>query len=321
MSDVTQAFTNGESQPDGRADQIKPFMVETAGVRGRLVQIGETVEEILSRHPYPAPVAALLAEMLALTAGLASLLKFDGVFTLQTKGDGPVSLMVADITADGHLRGYADYKPEAFEGEQERSDLGQLLGKGYIAFTVDQGPNTERYQGIVELRGARLSDSVAYYFRQSEQLSTALSATAGLNEAGRWRAGAILLQQMPAEEAKQQGLEKESQREEGWLHALTLMSTTKEEELLSPELTPNELLFRLYHEDGVRVFPGRALGFGCRCSRERVEGVLASIPDEELETLKLDDGRVEVVCEFCRTGYHFDDVDLAAVKAKGQTRN
>lgn len=321
MSYLSDTASNGETPPNGQADQIKPFMVETAGVRGRLVQLGDAVEEILSRHPYPAPVAALLAEMLALTAALGSLLKLEGVFTLQTKGDGPISLMVADMTAEGHLRGYADYKAEAFEGEQERQDLGQLLGKGYIAFTVDQGPNTERYQGIVELRGARLSDSVQYYFRQSEQLSTALSAAAGKNEAGSWRAGAIILQQMPPEEAREQGLEKESEREEGWLHALTLMSTTKEEELLSPELTPNELLYRLYHEDGVRVFPGRRLGFGCRCSRERVESVLNSIPDGDLEDLKLDDGRVEVVCEFCRSAYHFDDVDLAEIKAKGQTRN
>ena len=321
MSDVSDPATNGETPPDGSADQIKPFMVEAAGVRGRLVQLGDAVEEVLSRHPYPQPVAALLAEMLALTAALGSLLKFEGVFTLQTKGDGPISMMVADMTADGALRGYADYKAEAFEGEREREDLGQLLGKGYIAFTVDQGPNTERYQGIVELRGARLHDSVQYYFRQSEQLSTALSAAAGQNEAGQWRAGAIILQQMPEEEARAQGLEQAKQREEGWVHALTLMSTTKDEELLSTDLAPNELLYRLYHEDGVRVFPARGLGFGCRCSRERVEGVLRSIPDEELATLKLDDGRVEVVCEFCRTAYHFDDVDLAAVKAKGQTKN
>ena len=314
MSIVSDPKTNGEAKPDGQADQIKPFMVESAGVRGRLVQLGDAVEEILSRHPYPAPVAALLAEMLALTASLASMMKFEGVFTLQTKGDGPITMMVADMTAEGALRGYADYKAEAFEGERERSDLGQLLGKGYIAFTVDQGPNTERYQGIVELRGARLADSVQHYFRQSEQLSTALAAAAGQDGSGAWRAGAIILQQMPVEEARAQGLEKESERAEGWSHAVTLMSTIRDEELLAPELTPNELLFRLYHEDGVRVFPGRAVGFGCRCSRERVESVLKSLPGEELKELKGDDERVEVVCEFCRTAYHFDDAELAALK-------
>ncbi len=303
-----------ETNPSGQEDQIKPFMVETAGVRGRLVRLGETVEEILSRHPYPPPVAALLAEMLALAAALGSLLKFEGIFTLQTKGDGPISMMVVDITSEGALRGYADYKADAFEEGREREDLGQLLGKGYIAFTVDQGPNTERYQGIVELRGASLADSVQHYFRQSEQLSTSLRAASGVDESGKWRSGALILQQMPPEEAREQGLEKEAEREQGWLHALTLMSTTTPEELLSPSLTPNELLFRLYHEDGVRVFPGRALAFGCRCSRERVASVLSGIPDADLQDLKEETGSVEVVCEFCRTAYHFNDADLAALK-------
>ena len=314
MPFVNEQTSQIETHPGGREDQIKPFMVETAGVRGRLVQLGGTVEEILSRHPYPPPVAALLAEMLALAAALGSLLKFEGVFTLQTKGDGPISMMVVDITSEGALRGYADYKEEAFEEGREREDLGQLLGKGYIAFTVDQGPNTERYQGIVELRGASLADSVQHYFRQSEQLATALRSAAGVDASGRWRAGALILQQMPAEEAKEQGLEKEEQREQGWLHALTLMSTTTPEELLSDSLTPNELLFRLYHEDGVRVFPGRGLAFGCRCSRERVASVLSGLPEADLKEIKEETGKVEVVCEFCRTAYHFDDADLAALK-------
>lgn len=298
--------------PAGSVDQIKPFMVEAAGVRGRVARLGSSVEEVLSRHAYPAPVAGLLAELLALGAVLGSLLKFEGIFTLQTKSDGPVRTMVVDMTSEGSLRGYADYDADAVAAlrmDKSRLDVADLLGEGYLAFTVDQGANTERYQGIVQLTGSKLADSVQHYFRQSEQLSTALRSVAGQGEDGTWRAGAIVLQQMPPEEAKEQGLSKDNERDEGWLRALTLLSTAKDQELLSEELTPNELLFRLYHEDGVRVFPGRDLAFGCRCSRERVSQVLISVAPNDLESLK-DNGRVEVICEFCRTAYHFDDDDL-----------
>ncbi|MBB3066300.1 Hsp33 family molecular chaperone HslO [Limibacillus halophilus] len=312
MSDVS---TTSEAQA-GSTDQIKPFMVEAAGVRGRVVRLADAVQEVLSRHAYPAPVAGVLAEMLALGAALGSLLKFEGIFTLQTKSDGPVRTMVVDMTSEGNLRGYADYDADAVAAvatDRTTLEVSDLLGEGYLAFTVDQGANTERYQGIVQLTGSKLADSVQHYFRQSEQLSTALRSAAGQSEDGGWRAGAIILQQMPAEEAKEQGLARDSEREEGWLRALTLLSTAKDQELLSEELTPNELLFRLYHEDGVRVFPGRDLAFGCRCSRDRVSQVLISVAPNDLESLK-DNGRVEVICEFCRTAYHFDDDDLRVLQ-------
>lgn len=297
-------------------DLIKPFMVETAGVRGRVTRLGSVADEILTRHDYPEPVAGLLAEMLGAASLLSNMLKFEGVFSLQTKGDGPVSLMVVDITSEGELRGYAEFDEEAVAAMQAESRgmplaVPRLLGHGYIAFTVDQGPHTERYQGIVELRGRDIAECVQHYFRQSEQLATAIKSVAGRAN-DHWRVGGIILQQMPPEEADAQGLNA-SARAEGWERAHALMATALDDEFLDPRLAPNELLFRLYHEDGVRVFPPRPLAIGCRCSRERVTRVLASLPRDDVSELRDEEGLVTVTCQFCNASYRYDDSDLAGV--------
>jgi molecular chaperone Hsp33 len=296
-------------------DRIQPFELEVPALRGRLVRLGPLLETILARHDYPRPVAGLLGEMLALAAVLSSTLKFDGIFTLQTKGDGPVGLAVVDMTAEGELRGYADFDAArlssvggAANGNAAARDL---LGEGYIAFTVDQGPHTERYQGIVDLRGETLAECLQHYFRQSEQLKTAVKLSAGRQD-GAWRAGGLLLQQLPGEAAADTALANDE--EDGWRRAVVLMATCTERELLDPALPDHDLLYRLFHDERVRVYNPRPLATGCRCSRARIERILRSLPREEVAEMKVDD-EVIMTCQFCNVEYRFDEAALEQVYA------
>lgn len=294
-------------------DLVQPFQIEASRLRGRMVRLGPELDDILNRHAYPEPVARFLAETLALAVLLSSMLKYEGVFTLQTKGDGPISLMVADVTSVGDLRAYAQFDEEALRKAGDDVDIAPapaLLGKGYIAFTVDQGADTDRYQGIVELSGKTLADCVQHYFRQSEQIDTGVTVSVGRDEAGGWRAGAIMMQRLPPEQGPAAVLA--SDTEDDWRRAMVMLTSVTAGELLNPELGANTLLYRLFHEDGVRVWPPQALRFGCRCSRERVETMLASLPRAEVQDLKVDDV-VEVVCQFCSTAYRFDDAELDRV--------
>jgi molecular chaperone Hsp33 len=313
---MSEHFAAGAGRPArSRAavpdDLIQPFKIEGQAVRGRLVRLGPLIHTVLDRHQYPPEVAELLGEMVALAAGLAGALKYDGVFTLQTKGDGPVRLMVADVTSEGDVRGYAQFDAERLAAVTSAAGGGslsvpKLLGAGYLAFTVDQGSHTERYQGIVELTGATLADCVHHYFRQSEQLDSVVKVAAG-RATGGWRAGALMLQRLPPAPGAADEVE------DGWRRALAFMASSTEAELLDERLGPNELLYRLFHEDGVRVFTQAKLRPGCRCSRERVERVLRSLPVAELESFKID-GLIIVTCEFCSARYEFSDGQIAALK-------
>ncbi|MDR6774006.1 Hsp33 family molecular chaperone [Azospirillum sp. BE72] len=297
-------------------DFVLPFQIEASRLRGRTIKLGPAIDEILTRHDYPPTVARFLAETATLAVLLASMLKYEGIFTLQTKGDGPIRLMVADVTSVGDVRAYAQFDPEALakaERDVEIAPAAALLGKGYIAFTVDQGQDTDRYQGIVELYGKTLTDCVQHYFRQSEQIDTGLTVSVDREvkpdgTPGQWRTGGIMIQRLPQE----QGLVA-SDKEDDWRRAMVLMASVTGDELLSTDLAASDLLYRLFHEDGVRIYEGHALRFGCRCSRERVENMLRSLPREEVQELKIDDGRVEVTCQFCSTDYHFTDADLDRV--------
>lgn len=304
--------------------RVLPFQLESSGLRGRLVELGGVVDDIVSRHDYPHPVASLLAECLALTAALSAVLKYEGIFSLQTKGDGPISLLVADATSDGDIRGYA----EVAEGrESEIPDTAvdrpveALLGKGRLAFTVDQGSHTNRYQGIVEMTGATLAECAQHYFRQSEQLPTRLSLAAGRDDDGTWRAAALMLQQIPRDDTDYDtrwdvsGIEDEDAAEE-WRRAGLLMDTLQPDEFLDRDLGGEAILYRLFNEDGVRVFQDRPLQAGCRCTAERVENVLRGMPPDELEPLKVD-GNIVVTCQFCKQDYVYDAVDLAALSSPG----
>ena len=297
-------------------DSIQPFELEVPALRGRLVRLGPLLETILARHRYPPPVAGLLGEMVALAAVLSSMLKFEGIFTLQTKGDGPVGLAVVDMTTDGELRGYADFDAARLEPVTGRSNgkaaaARDLLGEGYIAFTVDQGPHSERYQGIVDLRGETLAECLQHYFRQSEQLKTAVKLSAGRQD-GAWRAGGLLLQQMPDKAASDTALANDE--EDSWRRAVVLMASCTERELLDPALPDHDLLYRLFHDERVRVYNPRPLTTGCRCSRARIERILRSLPREEVIEMKVD-GEVIMTCQFCNAEYRFDEAALERVYA------
>jgi len=287
-------------------DVVQPFQIENTGLRGRMVRMGPLLDEILGSHAYPEPVAQMLGETVVLAAILASALKYDGVFTLQTKGDGPVAFMVADVTSGGDIRGYARFDRERLAAAPATGVSG-LLGQGHLAFTVDQGEHTERYQGIVALAGESLAECVTHYFRQSEQLQTGIKLAVG-RQGGHWRGAGLMLQRMPDPSHAAPA----SDREDDWRRAMILMDSATDAELLDPALPSNDLLFRLFHEDGVRVWAPSALRAKCRCSRDRVAGALAGIPRSELDDLKVD-GHVSVTCEFCNRTYRFDDADLNAI--------
>jgi molecular chaperone Hsp33 len=299
-----------DTAPD---DLVQPFRIDPFALRGRLVRLGPAIDRILSQHDYPEPVAAMLGEAITLAVVLAGALKYDGIFTLQTKGDGPIRMMVADVSTAGALRGYAQYDAAKLEAALTRAravsslSVPLLVGSGYIAFTVDQGEDTDRYQGIVELAGSTLAECAHHYFRQSEQLQAGIKLSVGrAGPGGTWRAGGLMLQRVPPEGGYAIIAD---DVEDGWRRAMVLMSSATAEELVDPDLPPHGLLFRLFHEEGVRVYDTHALEARCRCSRERIEGILRSFPPEEIEDMRKE-GVTTVTCEFCNTRYVFDEADF-----------
>lgn len=297
-----------------RDNVVLPFQVESAALRGRFVRLGTLLTDVLGRHDYPEPVAGLLAELTVLTTLLGSALKFDGVFTLQTSGKGPVSILVADMTSDGDVRAYAQFNGERLAARDlDLSPVPALLGEGHLAFTVDQGPDTERYQGIVALEGSTLTDCIHHYFRQSEQVDAAIKVAvrrAGEGDAARWRGGAIMVQRLPGEGPAPELSRAET--EESWREAVTLMGSARSDELMDPALPPDRLLYRLFHEPGVRAFPLHEVRAGCRCSRDRVARTLGAFPREEILDL-MEAGAVSVRCEFCGARYDFDRAAVDAL--------
>ncbi len=293
-------------------DLVQPFRIDPFALRGRLVRLGPTVDRILSQHDYPEPVATILGEAIALAVVLAGALKYDGIFTLQTKSDGPIRLIVADVSTEGAVRGYAQYDAERL-GEiglrpGQSPSVPQVIGGGYIAFTVDQGEDTERYQGIVELVGATLAECAQHYFRQSEQIQAGIKLSAArAGPDGAWRAGGLMLQRVPPEGGHHVIAD---DVEDGWRRAMVLMSSATPAELVDPELSPRRLLFRLFHEEQVRVFRTHALEARCRCSRERIARILRAFPTEDLEDMQKDEVTT-VTCEFCNTRYEFAPEEFA----------
>jgi len=291
------------------SDIMRPFQLEKSQLRGRFVRLGDTIDQVLKAHDYPEAVSDLLGELLVLAGGLAGGLKFDGRFSLQVRGEGPIRLMVADVTNDGQMRGYASYDADAVEA-LETPDMGALVGKGLLALTCDQADSGgETYQGIVELDGRSLQDSMLAYFRRSEQVPTGIRSAIAWDDVSRaWRAGAIIVQAMPG-----QGPTAEHEREDDWRRAMLLLHTATDDELVDPHLPVDVVLVRLFHEDGVRVFRPLDLAFGCSCSEERVVALLKRFPREELEGMRLEDGRVEVTCQFCSRAYSFDEGALRRI--------
>lgn len=287
-------------------DFAQTFEIEGLDVRGRLVRLGSELAKVIDAHGYPDAVSEMLAETLTLGAVLASALKYDGLFTLQIQSDGPISLLVADVTSAGAVRGYARFDADRLHQAlmREGAAVPKLLGSGHLAFTVDQGANMERYQGIAALDGATLAECAHHYFRHSEQLETAIFIAARVGD-GDIRAGALMVQRMP-----HQHLPDESEAEDGWRRTVAILASLKADELLDWDLDRDQLLYRLYHEDGVRAFAPHPLVHRCRCSQGKVENTLKSFPRDEVVG---DDGHAQVVCEFCKAKYDFTPAQLDAL--------
>ena len=294
-------------------DAVQSFSIENTNVRGRLVRLGKAYEKILNKHNYPTQVASLIGELTAMSVSLADSLKYHGQFILQTQSTGPVDMMVANVTSKGTLRSYARYDIKKFENTTMQNSIPCLLGNGHIAFTVDQGKDTERYQGITPLEGSNLAECAQNYFRQSEQIETAILLTA---DPEKKRAAALMIQKMPISRIKsfQTNSPFYEDDEENWRNAVILMSSTKALELLDPQLEANDLLFRLFHESGLRLYNKKSLTYKCPCSKEKLATILASFSPKEIEGMKTNEGLVTSNCEFCGTIYKFNDEALNVIR-------
>jgi len=281
------------------SDQIVPFQLEHSDLRGRFVRLSATLDEILTKHQYPPSVARLTAEAATLACLLGSMLKTDGIFSLQAKGDGPVSMLVADYTADGALRAYANFNNDNLAGVPE--GFAALLGSGYLAFTIDRGADFERYQGIVEIAGDSLAAAAQHYFLQSEQIRTELKFFSA-QQNGEWQAAALCIQAMP--QTDHSGAHDLGMLPPGWDEASALLYTLSAHEALNPALHPHDILFRLFHERGVRVYDTVHVQHRCRCGLERAQRAVAMLTDAEACELSEKD-LVEVKCEFCSSTYQF----------------
>lgn len=285
---------------------ILPFHLDERPVRGRLVRLGPLADALLRRHDYQPEIAKLAGEAMALTAGLAAALKFEGSFSLQAKGDGPLSMLLADCTHAGALRGYAKLNEERFAGLAEAS-AATLLGKGYLAFTCDQGPDMDRYQGIVAIEGETLTDMTGGYFRNSEQLDTYLKLACEETPAG-WRASALLLERVAGAGWLDQQMDQD-QQQEAWQTATILARTISSQELLDDTLSGEQVLHRLFHAEGLRLDRPKPLSYGCRCSRERLLNVLCGFSADDLDHMA-DEGSITMTCEFCNFDFRFDRASL-----------
>lgn len=291
---------------------ILPFHLNERPVRGRLVRLGPLADALLSRHNYQPEIAKLAGEAMALAAGLAAALKFEGSFSLQTKGDGPLSMLLADCTHAGALRGYAKVNEERLAALQAPS-AATLLGSGYLAFTCDQGLDMDRYQGIVAIEGANLTEMTGGYFRNSEQLDTYLKLACEETSAG-WRASALLLERVAGAGWLDQQMDQD-QQQEAWQTATILARTISTEELLDDTLSGEQVLHRLFHAEGLRLDRPKPLSYGCRCSHERLLKVLGGFSADDLNHMA-DEGTITMTCEFCNFDFRFDRAALPARTAE-----
>lgn len=307
-------------------DAVRPFQVEALDIRGRAIQLGPAIDKMLARHDYPPPVSKLVAEAITLTALLGSSLKFDGKLILQAETDGPVNMLVVDFRTPGDLRAYARFDRDAVaEAVADHADSsGYLLGRGVLALTIDQGADMTRYQGMVALEGESLEEAAHAYFVQSEQIPTRVRLAAGemmVREPDGvrqvWRAGGLLAQfvpkaperiarrDLPGGDAPTGAEIDEVEDDDAWREAQSLVGTVEDHELLDPEVPVERLLYRLFHERGVRVFEPTVMHDKCSCSRDRIETMLREFSAEAIED-SVEDGEIRVTCEFCGEKYRFD---------------
>ena len=291
---------------------VQPFHLHHRPVRGRLVRLGPLAEALLGRHPDQHPaVQRLTGEALALTAALATALQFRGSFSLQAKGDGAVPMLLADCTDTGALRGYARAEPEklgeALAGADHPS-AAALLGAGYLAFTCDQGPEMDRYQGIVAIEGESLTEMTGHYFATSEQLQSQVHLACDRTDAG-WRASALVIERV----AGAGGIDPEADaaaQDDAWRTATALAGTITPAELLDDTLPSDRLLHRLFHAEGLALDRPRALSYGCRCSRAHLAGVLEGFGPVDLDHMA-EGGAITMTCEFCNLDFRFERGEVA----------
>ncbi|MER2265702.1 Hsp33 family molecular chaperone [Methylobacterium oxalidis] len=316
---------------EGHDDAVLPFAVEALDVRGRAVRLGPSIDTILRRHGYPDPVARLLGEAAALTVLLGSSLKFEGRFQLQTKTDGPVEMIVVDFEAPDRVRATARFDAErvaALGGGPLRT--ADLVGEGHLAMTIDQGSAASRYQGVVALEGQSFEEAAHQYFRQSEQIPTQVRLAVAEefeDGAARYRAGGLLVQFLPqsVDRARLADLPPGdipeghahldaagTPEDDAWVEARSLVGTVQDHELVDPAVSSERLLYRLFHERGVRVFEAQAVAERCRCSPERVMGMIRSFSPEDRKAMVADDGRIGITCEFCSRRYDLDPAEVEA---------
>ncbi|WP_426688379.1 Hsp33 family molecular chaperone HslO [Rhodanobacter ginsengiterrae] len=274
-------------------DVLHRFLLERAGVRGSLVRLGPAWRDVASRAAYPPPLHALLGEALAASALLTGNIKLDGALSLELKSSGALRLLFAECNDQGQLRGLARWN------EPLPTPLAlDALPDAVMAITIGNLDRGQRYQGLVDIRQADLAGSLEAYFVHSEQLPARIVLAAD----GEHAVG-LMLQKMPSE-----GGVDAVHDEDAWNRVVHLTATLGVEELLTS--APEALLYRLYHEESVRLFEPRSLAFGCSCSRERVGAMLRSLGRDEVEAALLArDNEIEVICEFCAQRYHFDRID------------
>lgn len=315
---------------DARDDTVIPFAVEGLDLRGRVARLGNALDRILASHDYPEPVARLLGEACVLTVLFATALQIEGRLQLQTQSDGVIGMLVVDFDAPDRLRALARFDSQkladlqaATEAERtiQRLQPASLLGPGHLAVTVEQGNELQRYQGIVALQGQGLEDAARQYFTQSAQIPTRVRLAVAEDLSGasvKWRAGGILTQFLPPTGSRRIWADLDPgdvpdgrswarpPDDAAWTAAEALIATVADHELVDPALSSERLLYRLFHEQGVKVFPAQGVRDACRCSRERIRSMLERFTPSERQEMMGEDGLIGVTCEFCATYRAFD---------------
>ena len=312
----------GEAPAD---DLVLPFQAERSSVMGRLVRLGSSVHDVLTRHDYPDPVSQVLGEAIALTSMLGTTLKEKSKLILQAQTDGPLRLLVVNYESPGQFRGYARFDRNRVAAIDPR-DQGRLLGRGHLGLTIDLGARTEPYQGIVALEGETLAEAALTYFQRSAQLPTfirlavARHVVAGQAGQAQWRVGGLMLQHLSPDRgdgfkgAHLAPDEEAPSHDDAWERTRMLAATVEDHELLDPLLTPERLLLRLFHEEGVRVYPTHAMAMTCRCSRDRVERMLRMFSAADMADMTEPDGSISVTCEFCTATQQFSGGELERLR-------
>lgn len=279
---------------------LKPFDFVESNIRGRVVRLDKEIDKIIGLHDYPDNVNETVSEAIVLSVLFASLFKFDGVFSMQIRAqdeNAVIKSILCDVNSEGDIRACATYNESGT----------QILGeKGVAVFTVYQGDDKDdRYQGVVEIKGGTLIETVRHYFNQSEQIPTGLSVFAGKRD-GVWMGGGIVLQEIAGGQKDNNAANDDTSDEarEAWNRAMVLMQTCTEDELLDHALSLDDVLLRLFHEEGVRVYPNMIYQHKCRCSAEKVDTVLRSFSPEERHDLTVE-GKISVRCDFCGKKYDF----------------